>query len=65
MRIKKIITKLKMPWYFIKFSQLILFGNVSKSVWRIFVWILGLKGVNVCVNYSFKIFSLFGLALIR
>ena len=39
------ITKEKMPCYFIKFSQLILKGNVWRSVWRICMWILGLKGV--------------------
>ena len=33
-----------MPWSFIKFSQLILKGNVWRSVWRICMWILGLKG---------------------
>ena len=34
-----------MPWCFIKFSQLILKGNVWRSVWRICMWILGLKGL--------------------
>ena len=46
MRINKMITKEKMPGSFIKFSQLILKGNLWRSVWRIlFVsgyW--GLKG---------------------
>ena len=35
MRIKKTITKEKMPRSFILFSQLILKGNVWRSVWRI------------------------------
>ena len=39
------IMKDKMPWCFIKFSQLILKGNVWRSVWRICMWILGLKGL--------------------
>ena len=39
------ITKEKMPWCFIKFSQLILKGNVWRSVWRICMWISGLKGL--------------------
>ena len=37
------ITREKMPWSFIKFSQLILKGNVWRSVWRICKWTLGLK----------------------
>ena len=45
-RIWKMITKEKMPWCFIKFSQLILKGNVWRSVWRICMWILGLKGLS-------------------
>ena len=39
------ITREKMPWSFIKFSQHILWGNVWRSVWRICMWILGLKGL--------------------
>ena len=39
------ITIEKMLWSFIKFSQLILKGNVWRSVWRICMWILGLKGL--------------------
>ena len=34
-----------MPWSFIKFFQLIHEGNVWRSVWRICLWILGLKGI--------------------
>ena len=34
-----------MPWSSTKFSQLILEGNVWRSVWRICMWILGLKGL--------------------
>ena len=41
------ITKEKMPWCFITFSQLILKGNVWRSVWRICMWILGLKGLKL------------------
>ena len=41
------ITKEKMVWSFIKFSQLILKGNVWRAVWRICMWILGLKGLTV------------------
>ena len=44
MRINKIITKEKMPWSFIKFSQLLIKRNVWRPVWRICMWILGLKG---------------------
>ena len=40
------ITKEKTPWCFIKISQLILKGNVWRSVWRICMWILGLKGLS-------------------
>ena len=46
-RIQKMIMKEKMPWSFIKFSQLILKGKVRRSVWRICLWILGLKGLKV------------------
>ena len=46
------ITKEKMPWCFIKFSQLILKGYVWRSVWKICMWILGLKGLNhLHLNY--------------
>ena len=40
------ITKEKILWSFIKFSQLILKGNVWRSVWRICMLILGLKGLR-------------------
>ena len=40
------ITKEKMLWSAIKFSQLILKGNVWRSVWGICMWILGLKGLR-------------------
>ena len=46
MRISKMITEEKMPWFFIKFSQLILKENVWRSVWRICMWMLGLKGLT-------------------
>ena len=46
-RIYKIILKGKMLWSFIKFSQLILFGNALRPVWRNYMWILGLiKGLK-------------------
>ena len=41
------IMKEKMPWCFIKFSQLILKGSVCRSVWRICMWILGLKALKL------------------
>ena len=47
MRINEMITKEKMPRSFIKFSQLIHKGNVWRSVWRICMWILGLKGLKL------------------
>ena len=45
MRINKMITIDKMLWSLIKFSQLIVWGDVWRSVWRICMWILGLKGL--------------------
>ena len=33
---------------FFNFSQLIVKGNVWRSVWRICMWILGLKGLKAC-----------------
>ena len=45
MRINKMIIIEKIPWPFIKFSQLILKGDVWRSVWRICMWILGRKGL--------------------
>ena len=47
MRINDMITTEKMPRSFIKVSQLILKGNVWRSVWRICMWILGLKGLSI------------------
>ena len=55
MRIAKMITKEKMPWSFIKFFQQFLTGNVWRSVWRICIWILGVKGL--CLNNNLKKFS--------
>ena len=43
MRNDKRITKGEMLWSFIKFSLLILLENVWRSVWRICMWISGLK----------------------
>ena len=49
MRINKMITKAKLHWSFIKFCQLILWGNVhvrtSISLENLYVDILGLKGL--------------------
>ena len=50
MRVNQMITKEKMLWFIIKFSQLILQGNVWGSVWRICMWILGLKGLMISLN---------------
>ena len=41
------ITKEKMPRSFIKVPQLILKGNVWRSVWRVCMGILGLKGLRL------------------
>ena len=46
MRINKMIIKEKMLWLFMKFSQHIFYGKVLRSVWRICMWILGLKGLT-------------------
>ena len=46
MRINKMITERKNIWSFTKFSQIILQGNVRRPVWRICMWILGLKGLS-------------------
>ena len=46
-RIDKIIPKGQMLWTFIKFCQLILYGNALRPVWRNCMWILGLiKGLK-------------------
>ena len=57
MRINKMIIIEKIPWSFTKFSQLILKGNVWRSVWRICMWILGLKGLISSVWDYFLEFS--------
>ena len=46
LRIYEMTIKEKMLWSAIKFSPLILKGNVWRSVWRICIWILGLKGLR-------------------
>ena len=46
MRVNKMITKEKMLSSVFKFSQLILNGNVYKSVWGICMRKLGLKGLK-------------------
>ena len=56
-RINKMITKEKMPWSFIKFSQLILKGNVCRSLWRICTCILGLKRL-IWTPYYYRQFVL-------
>ena len=49
-----------MPWSFIKFSQLIHEGNVWRLVWRICMWILGLKGLtwrdHLCLRFLLLLF---------
>ena len=40
------ITQGEMLWSLNKFFQLILYGNVWRSVWRICMWILGFKGLK-------------------
>ena len=42
--INKMITSEKVLWSFNKFSQLIFQENVGKFIWRICMWIFGLKG---------------------
>ena len=52
MRINKMITKGKNLWSVsIKFSQLMFEGNVWRSVWRICIWIVGLKGLSYSVFF--------------
>ena len=50
------ITIEKIPWSFIKFSQLILKVDVWRSVWRICMWILGLKGLRLFL-YNFILYN--------
>ena len=38
-----------MPSSFMKFSLLFLKGNVWRSVWRICMWILGLKAIGLII----------------
>ena len=49
-RINKMMNKGEMLWFLTKFSRLILYGNVWTLVWRICIWILGLKGLTNKVN---------------
>ena len=51
-RLTKIINKGKNLRSFIKFSKQILKGNAWKSVWRICMWILGLKGIRISLQIS-------------
>ena len=46
MRILEMITKGKVLRSFVKFSQGIFIGNVWRSIWRICIWILELKGLK-------------------
>ena len=50
MRIYEMINEEKLLWSAIKFSQLILKGNEWRSVWRICMWILGLRLVHTSNN---------------
>ena len=62
MRIYKIITQEKLPWSIIKFSQLILYGNLWRSVLRICMWILGLKGLSRSERFCLKMLVLISLS---
>ena len=64
MRINKMIIIEKIPWSFIKFSQLILKGDVWRSVWRICVWILGLKRLTRVLVRLSSLSQLKGLKMI-
>ena len=44
--VNKMISKGKVLWSITKFSQLILYGNVRRTVWRTCIWILRLKGLT-------------------
>ena len=44
--VNKMISKGKVLWSITKFSQLILYGNVRRPVWRTCIWILRLKGLT-------------------
>ena len=58
MRINKMITIEKIARSFIKFSQLIPKGDVWRSVWRMCMWILGLKGLSEkCIGGADKCLS--------
>ena len=65
MRNDKIITKGEMLRSFIKFCLLILLENVWRSVWRIWMWILGLKGLSDIISgvtcYSLLGYLAFGV----
>ena len=56
------ITQEKLPWSIIKFSQLILYGNVWRSVWRICMWILGRKGLSSSERFCLKMLVLISLS---
>ena len=49
----KMISKEKVLWSFNMFFPLILWGNVWRSVWRICMWILGIKGL-IQILYFFR-----------
>ena len=64
--INKMITSEKVLWSFNKFSQLIFQENVGKFIWRICMWIFGLKGLTkFCVFdlYTIIIYDL--IAIVR
>ena len=48
--LQTMITSGKMLWPSIKFSQLILQGNVWRLVWRIFMWMSGLKVLSLNIH---------------
>ena len=51
----KMKTTRKMLKSFIIFSQLILWGNVWRPVWRMYMWILVLKGLITRINWKFQV----------
>ena len=49
----KMISKEKMFWSFNTFYPLVLWGNVWRSMWRICMWIFGVKGL-IQILYYFR-----------
>ena len=48
----KMISKRKMLWSFIKFSQLTLKGNVLRSGWTVCMWITAFSKIQLLVYYQ-------------